>query len=66
MRNCLIQKEYLTEVGLRKKVEANLDKVILKLQEMEENGSRQEAWRAMKEKHVSWETKKHKLIEMIK
>ena len=56
MRNCLIQKEYLTEVGLRKKVEDNFDKFILKMQEMEENKCRHEAWRAVEEKkHNSWE-----------
>ncbi|XP_037424969.1 uncharacterized protein LOC119289894 [Triticum dicoccoides] len=45
-----IEKEYLAEVGMRKKVEAGLGKVLQKLQEMEENKCRQEAWRVVEEK----------------
>ena len=62
-----IQKEYLAEVGLRKKVEADLDRVMQRMQEMEENRCRQEAWRAVEEKkNGNWEEEKKKLSEMIK
>ena len=62
-----IQKGYLAEVGMRKKLEDDLGKVLQKLQEMEENKCRHEAWRAVEEKkHNSWEEEKNKMVDMIK
>ncbi|XP_044378403.1 uncharacterized protein [Triticum aestivum] len=62
-----IQKEYLAEVGLRKKVEADLDRLIHRIQEMEEDNNKQETWRAVEEKkYTSWEEEKRAMMDMIK
>ena len=52
---------------MMEKVEADLEKVLQKLQELEENKCRQEAWRAVEDKkHNSWEEEKNGMVDMIK
>lgn len=48
-----MQNDHLVEMERRKKVEADLEKVMMKLQEMEEGKQRQEAWRSIEEKKMS-------------
>ena len=61
-----MQKDYMLEVGLRKKVEVELDKALKKFQEVEEIRCRNDAWKVMEEKKIAmWETEKRSLLEMI-
>ena len=61
-----MQKDYMLEMDLRKKVEVELDKALKKLQEVEEIRCRNDAQKAMEEKKTAvWEIEKRSLLEMI-
>ena len=61
-----IQRECLMKVGLRKNVEAELEKALIKFKDVEEGRYRHEAWRTMEEnKTTAWEIERKKLVEMI-